>query len=203
MRVLCQYYHTAERLHRPPPPPGRSAADPEAEATDRMVLEALAPDEGVTLWAERGRQLPRVQRCVREATARLQAVSAAPGAGERAEREVDRAERAERRAAELETRLEGVAAELAAVRLQLAVLEERGEGEEREALGESRPPGQPPPPPGVTLQTTREAGEIQPLTATGYRASLTLKAAVHWESPGCESAQSSPKLTLAGYGVAR
>ncbi|XP_037076428.1 uncharacterized protein LOC119097502 [Pollicipes pollicipes] len=47
VRVLCQYYQTAERLYRPAPPPGRSA-DPEAEATDRMVLEALAPDEGPT-----------------------------------------------------------------------------------------------------------------------------------------------------------
>ncbi|XP_043210628.1 plectin-like, partial [Amphibalanus amphitrite] len=162
VRALCQYYQTAERLHGPAPPAGVSA-DPEADATDRMVLEALAPDEAVCLWAERGHQLPRVQRSVREATARLQAAAAAAAAGgqdQRTEREAERAERAERRAAELDRRVEGLTAELTAARQRVAALEDRAQSEEREALGESRPAGQPaPPPPEVTLQCIREAAE--------------------------------------------
>ncbi|KAF0298281.1 Pericentrin [Amphibalanus amphitrite] len=162
VRALCQYYQTAERLHGPAPPAGVSA-DPEADATDRMVLEALAPDEAVCLWAERGHQLPRVQRSVREATARLQTAAAAAAAGgqeQRTEREAERAERAERRAAELDRRVEGLTAELTAARQRVAALEDRAQSEEREALGESRPAGQPaPPPPEVTLQCIREAAE--------------------------------------------
>ena len=67
--------------------------------------------------------------------------------------------------AELERRVEGLTAELAGVR---AEAERREEAEEREAVGESGRAGERQPPPEVTLQCIREAGETGSGAGVGY-----------------------------------